>query len=941
MHHQKIHGENDKKELYDKAAEGHLYRSTGIKYFNEGYFQEAVDYHHLHLKICKEIDDRAGEGLAYGSLGNTYFNLGDLKEAIDYHQRQLNVCKELRDRAGEGRAYSNLGSDYYSLNDFTKAKEYHHLHLGITKEMGDRNGEKWACANLGKVYVGLGDFTKAIEYHRLHLSIAKQVGDRYGESSAFANLAVDYASLGNFRKAIQYHKLHLNTVQEIGDKVREGLVYTNLGIAYRNLGDFQTAIEYHQQQLRIAKDRNDRDEEGRAYASVGNCYRSLGDFRTAIKNYDLHLSVAKEIGDRDGEGRAYANLSATYCYLCDFKKAINCSQLHLVITKEVGNRAGEGQACSNLGDAYHGLGNFETAVEYHQLALSIFKEVKDKAREGHTYQSLGRDYCIQGDFKTGLEYYLLHLSTAKTEGDKAEEGIAYYHLGNTYNFLGDLSKAEESLKLSVTLFDSLRNDPQSNDRWQFSLRNYHKDTYDALWNVLLQQRNVNEALLTAERGRGQALKDLMESQYGLKSHRSLCGGGGENDVLTDVLSHISSQTVFLAVGPRAINFWVLNKGKDPHFVQKDIDQRYLKECVIASLVASNQHANSNIGVVESGRYEDRSLDAFRIEELRELGPNKKRTSPLNGWKEDPLRVLYDVVIAPIADIIHGDEISIVPDGPLLLAPFAAFKDQHSRYLSETLTVRLIPTITSLQIMAQTPKSHQSGNGVLLVGDPWVESIRIEKKEQKKEKKKRKKKAQKKVEVHGLPQLPAAKIEVELIAMILKAEPLTGKSATKEEVLRRLHSDALVHIAAHGKPETGEIALCPSPTKLSEILKEEEYLLTIEDVKNAKMQAKLVVLSCYHSGRGEAKSESVVNIARAFLAAGARSVLALLWAISDEATQEFMRNFYNNLAEGLSVSKCLSLAMKVMRESDRFSHVKHWAPFVLIGDDVTLDFGDAG
>ena len=55
-----------------------------------------------------------------------------------------------------------------------------------------------------------------------------------------------------------------------------------------------------------------------------------------------------------------------------------------------------------------------------------------------------------------------------------------------------------------------------------------------------------------------------------------------------------------------------------------------------------------------------------------------------------------------------------------------------------------------------------------------------------------------------------------------------------------------------------------------------------------MRAKLVVLSCCHSGRGEIKAEGVVGIARAFMGAGARSVLVSLWAIDDEATLEFMR-----------------------------------------------------
>ena len=63
----------------------------------------------------------------------------------------------------------------------------------------------------------------------------------------------------------------------------------------------------------------------------------------------------------------------------------------------------------------------------------------------------------------------------------------------------------------------------------------------------------------------------------------------------------------------------------------------------------------------------------------------------------------------------------------------------------------------------------------------------------------------------------------------------------------------------------------------------------------------------------------------------------LWAIDDEATMEFMKVFYQQLVHGRSASEALNIAMKSMRESRRFNAVKYWAPFVLIGDDVTLEF----
>ena len=134
----------------------------------------------------------------------------------------------------------------------------------------------------------------------------------------------------------------------------------------------------------------------------------------------------------------------------------------------------------------------------------------------------------------------------------------------------------------------------------------------------------------------------------------------------------------------------------------------------------------------------------------------------------------------------------------------------------------------------------------------------------------------------------------------------------------------------------------APNTAQEYIGREEYekhhMLKIADVQAVQLRARLVVLSCCHSGQGEIKAEGVVGIARAFLAAGARSVLVSLWAIHDEATMMFMEIFYRNLIKGKSASVSLNRAMKFLRESAKFSAVKYWAPFVLIGDDVTLHSG---
>ena len=158
------------------------------------------------------------------------------------------------------------------------------------------------------------------------------------------------------------------------------------------------------------------------------------------------------------------------------------------------------------------------------------------------------------------------------------------------------------------------------------------------------------------------------------------------------------------------------------------------------------------------------------------------------------------------------------------------------------------------------------------------------------------------------------------------------------MLQAIPSVSLIHVAAHGNAERGEIALSPKCPKCTtnSFPQEEDYLLTMSDIFGAQVRAKLVVLSCCHSARGLVKAEGVLGIARAFLASGARSVLVASWAIEDEATEQLMTHFYKHLVRGESASESLHQAVKWLR-SNGFPKPNQWAPFVLMGDDVTLDF----
>ena len=423
------------------------------------------------------------------------------------------------------------------------------------------------------------------------------------------------------------------------------------------------------------------------------------------------------------------------------------------------------------------------------------------------------------------------------------------------------------------------------------------------------QGKVIEALLTADHGRAQALNDLLEFKYGFKG---LLSDIGTLSVSTpDNLSYLPSNTAFIGINEGGIVVWVNKKGKEIKTRKSQID--ISGTTYFSSLLEA---AHEEIGVRADVNCEDRSLRNPSDKKLAEERSSKPR-SRSSHFETNSLQTLYNVVMDPIRDLLDGDEVVIIPEGPLCLAPYAAFMDLKSKYLCETFRFRMLPSLSSLRLIQNCPADWHSKTGALLVGDPWVQEVVYE--------------------GMTLEQLEWAEKEVQMIGEILQTEPLVGKQATKDEVLRRISSVALVHIAAHGKMETGEIALAPNTTRSSPIPNKEDYLLTMNDVLKAQIRARLVVLSCCHSARGEVKAEGVVGIARAFLGAGALSVLVSLWAIDDEATMELMKLFYRQLVDGRSASEALNEAMKSMRESDRFSAVKYWAPFVLIGDDVTLEF----
>ena len=684
--------------------------------------------------------------------------------------------------------------------------------------------------------------------------------------------------------------------------------YGDLGNAYLRLGELQKARTSLEKDLKIAIRDKDKARQGKAHCNLGKWHQSFGDFQRAIFHHEKHRKIAEKMADKSEKGTAYQNLGFAYKSCKKYQEADECFQKQLNIAKEMEDKVGEGRAYGNLGCIKFCLGYLKDAIFYHKKHQDICRQFGDKVGEGIASKNLGDVYQQQEDYEKAINCHKRSLEIAEKEGDVVAIAESSYRLGQSFAALGFIEDAVACYEQSIELYNGARNSQELSDYCKINWQDTYQRVYTSFWRLLLKQGRTEDALRCAEEGRAQSLKDLMELNY---TKRQL--PVSRIDDLQKIA--IQSDTVFIAFESKEIIFWVLRKGKQVELRRKQIpDTSDDATSFFESLkkIADKQiglHRPSREGVVQNRGNETLSSD--------------KGQSESSNFQNSPLSTFYQYTIDPIKDLLSGNEIVFVPEGPLCLAPFAAFMhsdselDSEPKYLCESFRIRLIPSLISLRLLAECPQGKHFEAGALLVGDPLLDKIPPQQRK-------------------SMRQLHCAKAEVEMIGQIVNTSPLTRGEATKEEVLKRLCSVALVHIAAHGRMESGEIVLAPSPAGKSKVT-EEDYLLTVNDVLSFQIRPRLVVLSCCHTATGKIKAEGVVGIARAFLGAGARCVLVSLWAIDDEATFEFMKNFYQHLVGGESASEALNKAMNWMRESDleKFNQVNRWAPFVLIGDDVKL------
>jgi CHAT domain-containing protein len=296
--------------------------------------------------------------------------------------------------------------------------------------------------------------------------------------------------------------------------------------------------------------------------------------------------------------------------------------------------------------------------------------------------------------------------------------------------------------------------------------------------------------------------------------------------------------------------------------------------------------------------EDRVSTSVRVVTREELSAQVRQFAACVSRAAEPsacdARALEDLLLAPVFQH-HPDAttLRLVLDPLLQPLPFAALRHPRTgRPLIESVTLSLLPSLASGSSAsgASAPRGSIAPERTLVIGNPATRE--------------------------PMPLLPRAAAEARSIASLYPSPTLlTGEGASRSAFLRELPAADVVHFAGHAiadaeMPDYSRLLMSPDPDRRGNV-----YAHELERVPLPR--APVVVLAACETAAGRtSRSEGTISLARAFILAGARDVIATLWPIDDMASQPLFVAFHRELRHGRSPAEALRLAqLEMMRSAD--------------------------
>jgi CHAT domain-containing protein/tetratricopeptide (TPR) repeat protein len=822
----------------------------------------------------------------------------------------LDQARASRDRAAEAKALLRLGAFLYKHAQYDEARTELLAALPLFEMLGDNSGAGMTLHHLGWVAFVHETSEKADEYWTRGLTVVQAAGDRRSEVQLLHNRTFVMPP-GPERTALLQRVLQL--AREIGDARTEAGALYKIGQEQSRDGHYAEALEALQEALRGFERIGADDSVARVLLELARLHVSHGRPDRA-QAFDARASaLLRRLGDKAAIAEATGVRANMYRESGQLREAVAVQRRALTLTMEVGGERMINLERLRLARLYLDRGEPRRA----KALLDEVLDGTDTLTRTMAYDPLGEVYFALGQYEQARE---AADRAARTTREPGERPFMLVNRAKADEKLGRNSEALADIDEALQIVEHAREHLVPID----SMKQGYGERLQRLFAFAVELRarlgRPEAALEAAERARARAFLDLLATSRsgsaGAKVRPTASGAldarndpavqsvasatPASVDQLAAIARRLDSVIVSYWVGPTTTLVWIVDGEGHVGSASIRVSARRL-----ASLIGQTS--------AEIGRASARG-DALVAEGRK----------PIHAWRE-----LHDLLIRRVLQFLpraRGSLLTIVPHGPLFRLSFAALVDAGGTYLIERYAVHYVPSGGSLLYLRPRQTTADSPARYLLVADPGGSAGTAQ-----------------------LRPLPGAAREV---AAIRKALPpgttdvLTGARASESGVRRLVGHHAVIHLATHGllrddRPFASFLAFGGRGRDPAT-----DGRLTTADIYDLELDAELVVLSACRSAQGPVTGDGVLGMTRAFMYAGAPSVIATLWDVADQTGAELMPAFYRSWRRGDAKSVALRDAqLQLLRRlragrvllatpgGDRplHDHPFFWAGFVLLGE----------
>ncbi len=867
------------------------------------------------LAMQRESGNLPFEANALESLADLLSEGGALDEARALVEAAVAIRERLGAKQQVAANLRKLGDLAHAQREPEDASRFFAEALRISVETGDRRSEMFSSLGLAREMAEAASYAPALEHARRAAELATALADDHASLFARTILGNTYARVGDLDRA-------LGLLRAVRDETREkepkkfAQTVANVGYVHLCRGEYGEALQHSLEARRLAMQENNEALANESLNNIGSCYLGLGDLERGLATLKACAeAAARDSADVAGQASALINLGGAHWALGETDEAASLFERGLALAVTSGAKLWEFNARTNLG-------LIEAARDRPAAAIAIWTAARARIEElgmPHLAASL-ESYIASELLETGdTEGALAHAQTARALAAEGVSGIdqamAAYHLGKVLLATGKPSEALGcAAEAALALGRSVRGVPVT-----AAVRG------DSLWRSLLQlgiegatgAGEIEAAFAICERARaGQMLEALGGRDARHTGSVPPALAAEEAERRTAVL--IARARVEEALGTRKRDA-VRAARADLDAAQAaylDFVGRLQLQATAASSVlfpdpvavgALRQRLGPRAAYVGYAVLDERCMafvvlpDALR---LVDLGPVEEQVRALveadaSELGDDNLEAARRLLWVPLALPSELRHVVVTPDGEMSALPFQAFVNGQ--------TVSLVGSATIYTLLARA--GDGGAQRVLALGDPAYGDG-----------------------ASKLARLPATRAEAEAVGDLV----LLGDRATEEGLLDAIAKEPrwrAIHLACHGladarQPMHSALALAPHEGS--------DGLLTVVEIYGRRVPADLVVLSACESGRGRVYgTEGAIGFPSAFLLAGAKSVVASLWKVDDEATSTLMAKFYalwrpKDGSAGAGPAEALRAAQQHVRSQQKWRHPQFWAAWQLWG-----------